>query len=394
MAGGATGEPTAKRAKADGADEEEEEDPLVRRRNELILEVANARSEGTAKEDLRAVCATLEAKNQKNFGGRRLPREMWQKIFDEYLHQNDLLALAMTCRFFRKKQKDLRWKLETNLRANSLFELRESGKVASHTLGWFQWACDTMEILPGFKYNMSAGVRGTVYEGDLVNYAVFQGSVKILRWLMEEKGWEPNEETGFFWGGGGSVEVLEYLEGSGYEFDERACHGAAQQGHLEALKWLRDQDPPCPWDEWTFIFAAELGHLDILKWARSQDPPCPWHESACSYAAERGQLDVLKWARSQSPPCPWDKKTCYAAAGGHLDVLEWARSQSPPCPWDKWTCSYAARGGHLEILKWLRAQNPPCPWSKSDSRKEASWFGHQHIIKWIDQQEDESDAED
>ena len=202
MAGGATGEPTAKRAKADGADEEEEEDPLVRRRNELILEVANARSEGTAKEDLRAVCATLEAKNQKNFGGRRLPREMWQKIFDEYLHQNDLLALAMTCRFFRKKQKDLRWKLETNLRANSLFELRESGKVASHTLGWFQWACDTMEILPGFKYNMSAGVRGTVYEGDLVNYAVFQGSVKILRWLMEEKGWEPNEETGFFWGGG------------------------------------------------------------------------------------------------------------------------------------------------------------------------------------------------
>ena len=132
----------AKRAKVDEAKEaKEEEDRLVRRREELILEVENARAEGTAKEDLRAlsvVCAFLEAKNKKNFGGRRLPREMWQKIFDEYLHQNDLLALAMTCRFFRKKQKDLRWKLETNLRANSLFELRESGKVASHTLGWFQ----------------------------------------------------------------------------------------------------------------------------------------------------------------------------------------------------------------------------------------------------------------
>ena len=51
-------------------------------------------------------------------------------------------------------------------------------------------------------------------------------------------------------------------------------------------------------------------------------------------------------------------------------------------------------GRASEILKWLRAQNPPCPWSKSDSRKDASLFGHQHIIKWIDQQEDESDAED
>ena len=52
----------------------------------------------------------------------------------------------------------------------------------------------------------------------------------------------------------------------------------------------------------------------------------------------------------------------------------------------------AANGGHLHILKWARAQDPPCPWSRSECREQASIFEHQHVIDWIDQQEDESDG--
>ena len=104
--------------------------------------------------------AEVEAANRNELL-RKLPAELWSKIVDENVQQNDLLALAMTCRFFREKQKDLGKKLETNLR----------GRMSSHTLGWFRWVCDTFEILP-----------------DLKNYAAFQGSVEILRWLMEERG--------------------------------------------------------------------------------------------------------------------------------------------------------------------------------------------------------------
>lgn len=36
----------------------------------------------------------------------------------------------------------------------------------------------------------------------------------------------------------------------------------------------------------------------------------------------------LKWLRAQEPPCPWDGETCgWAARGGHLEVLRWARAQ-------------------------------------------------------------------
>ena len=117
MARGA-GEPSAKRAKKDI------EDPLVRRRNELLLGVANARAEGMrlvreAEEEAQrlkreaeeslvqhmpSVCTELEAANRKLLG--KLPPELWQKILDENLDQNDSVALAMTSRFFRDMQKE------------------------------------------------------------------------------------------------------------------------------------------------------------------------------------------------------------------------------------------------------------------------------------------------
>ena len=415
MARGA-GEPSAKRAKADEADEEEQ--ALVRRREELILGVENMRAKGKELEErllreaeeeaerlkreakaeaeaegermvleakkaldqhLPTVCAKLEAKNQKLLG--RLLPELWQKILDENLHPNDLLALTMTCRFFRDTLEVLGWEVVTNLGRYHLLNLRKSGKVASHSLGWYRWVCDTFEILPGFEWFKR--VEGAVYEGFLVNYAAFQGSVEILRWLIEDKGWELNLDTGWWGGSGGSIKVLEHLRGRGYKFDEMACSGAARGGHLEALKFLRGLDPPCPWHEDTCSWAARGGHLDVLKYLRAQNPPCPWNERTCEVAAREGRLEVLKWARSQDPPCPWDRWTCKEAAqGGHLEVLKWARSEDPPCPWDKRTCEGAANAGHLEILKWARSQDPPCPWSVMTC-SEAAKGGHLDVLKFL-----------
>ena len=387
------GEPSAKRAKVDKTDEEE--DALVRRREELVLMDANARanvramrkelgermvreaeekakqlkreakckkskrrlwmkearaegerlvreakerfileSDRTLREarllpegfgqELRTVCAALEAKNEKKL--TRLPPELWEKILDdENLHQNDTLALASTCRFFREKQKDFGWEMETILvlhHFGALLTLWESGKVACQSLDWFRWVYDTMEIQWGFK--VGKRIKGAVYEGDLVNFAAFQGSVEILRWLIEEERCELNQKTGRWAGLGGSVEVLAFLW-------ERA--DLWERGYKCNLQWLRAQDSPYPWDRWT---------------------------------------------------CP------YAAQGGRLEALKWLRSQDPPCPWGTTTCAQAARWEHLEVLKWARDQDPPCPWSREECREQASMYRHRHVVKWIDQQENES----
>ena len=343
----ATAEPSAKRAKVGEADEEE--DPLVLRKEELVVAAKEARSrkdahaERVARRDLLSLCADFEAKNEKLLNC--LPPELWSKIVDEILHQNDELALAMTCRFFREKHKELGKKLETNLDKSRLDELQKSGKIASHSLGWFQWVCDTFEILPGFKWygeramDDKERVKGAVYDGVLLNYAAFQGSVEILRWLTEEKGWELNEHTGLWAGKGGCVEVLKYLRGRGYYLGTGTCSWAASRGCFEALKFLRGLDPPCPWSAFTCLMASDGAHLDVLK-----------------------------WLRAQNPPCPWDRRTCANAN--------------------------AVLGGRLEVLKWARSQDPPCPWSRSKCRSYAYSKNYQHVIDWIDQRENESGAED
>ena len=66
---------------------------------------------------------------------------------------------------------------------------------------------------------------------------------------------------------------------------------------------------------------SAFGRLHMLKWLRSQDPPCPYNRSSCSNAAKFGHLHVLQWLRSQSPPCPWNERTCSdAAENGHLNI--------------------------------------------------------------------------
>ena len=105
----------------------------------------------------------------------------------------------------------------------------------------------------------------------------------------------------------------------------------------------------------------EQSALDIIKWALEEEM-CDLNKRTCKSAACKGYLEVLKWLRSQDPPCPWDEGTCWAAAyGGHLETLIWLRSQDPPCPCDERTYQAAAVGDHLEVLKWLGSQDPPCP---------------------------------
>ena len=103
------------------------------------------------------------------------------------------------------------------------------------------------------------------------------------------------------------------------------------------------------------VYAAAEGHLEVLKWVRQNG--CPWNKRTCAYAALGGNLEVLKWARQNG--CPWDNLTCEnAARGGHLEVLKWARQNG--CPWDEFTSFYAEKEGNLEVLKWARENGCPC----------------------------------
>ena len=53
---------------------------------------------------MRSRCDANEVENAKRLD--KLPQELWGKIFDD-IDENDLFPMALSCRFFRQKQKEL-----------------------------------------------------------------------------------------------------------------------------------------------------------------------------------------------------------------------------------------------------------------------------------------------
>ena len=98
--------------------------------------------------------------------------------------------------------------------------------------------------------------------------------------------------------------IVEYLHGNPALFEKHKifiCEIAAEYGHLEVLKWARQNG--CPWDEMTCSFAADGGYLEVLKWARENG--CPWDEMTREYAERsraKGRQEVLKWANENGCP--------------------------------------------------------------------------------------------
>ncbi|QBZ81188.1 hypothetical protein pclt_cds_595 [Pandoravirus celtis] len=85
----------------------------------------------------------------------------------------------------------------------------------------------------------------------------------------------------------------------------------------------------CPCDPTVFAAAAATGQIGIMSalYARG----VPWDASVCAAAADNGHLDALVWLRARQPPCPWDERTTQgAASGGHQDCL--AMALAGGCP--------------------------------------------------------------
>ena len=96
-----------------------------------------------------------------------------------------------------------------------------------------------------------------------------------------------------------AIAMLEYMKHEGLgTFSANTMICVVEKGYFDAVRWLRSQDPPCPWDEATCAAAARTGNLILLQWLRSQEPPCPWDGRTFYIASESKQYHVLHWLLS------------------------------------------------------------------------------------------------
>ena len=138
------------------------------------------------------------------------------------------------------------------------------------------------------------------------------------------------------------------------------CKRVAETNKLELLKWIREEKK-CEWDEWTINRAASQGNLKMVKYCVANK--CPIRTGACAEAAGNGHLEVLKYLREEAK-ARWDSETAAGAAKfGHLHILEYLVERKYD-QYSEWACMDAAKFGHLDCLQYLH-ETAKAPW---DSR--------------------------
>ena len=155
------------------------------------------------------------------------------------------------------------------------------------------------------------------------------------------------------------------------------CYQVAFTNKLELLKWAREEKK-CDWDSGTISSAASQGNLEMVKYCVANE--CPINEYACENAARYGHLECLKYLREEAK-APWDKYTAtWAAQNGHLHILEYLVERKYD-KYDAYACYYAAVHGHLDCLKYLR-ETAKAPWD-SEAVEGAHENNHLECLQYL-----------
>lgn len=170
------------------------------------------------------------------------------------------------------------------------------------------------------------------------------------------------------------------------EFSPFVMDYAAENGHLEVIKWMHLNRTEGS-SALAILKAAVNGHLEVLKWLHLNrrgegegelEGIC--RTEAMNLSAENGHLEVVKWLHTNRTEGCTTYAMDWGAANGHLEVVKWLHAnRTEGC--SKLAMDWAASDGYLEVVKWLHTNR-----SEGCREHAMTWAasnGHMEVVKWL-----------
>ena len=145
---------------------------------------------------------------------------------------------------------------------------------------------------------------------------------------------------------------------------KEAIKKAAQNGHLEVVKFLLEKDNSLldvyedVESDYSITRAIEHGHLNVVEFLLSQPGYDHFKVYCILRASEYGQLEILNFMIKKyeinNNYGVLNISLMHAAENGHLNVVEYLLEKgADPTAQDKEAIKKAAQNGHLEVVKFL-----------------------------------------
>ena len=115
-------------------------------------------------------------------------------------------------------------------------------------------------------------------------------------------------------------------------------------------------------------YAAQNGHLEIVKWLHINGKErCT--KNAMDYTAQNGHLETVKWLHQNRKEGCTTYAMDYAAQNGHLEMIKWLhQNRKEGCTRN--AMDAAARNGSLpDELRGDEARHRPRPQGRADGRR-------------------------
>ena len=199
---------------------------------------------GLPDEVLAKVVGMLVAQTEAAYVAQLEERGISEEEIEEWMavrksEGNCLFVFARVCRGWRKAQLKVGGQLRTRVKADVIMP----GRVALA------------------KWALAEGCPRGNGPYTMAHFAASCGHLELVKWLCGEGGFAMDEDVMEYAARSGNLELVKSLRAAGCLWDHFTCSGAVDKGHVEVLRWARENG--CPWTtDWRDWAGTRLGYTD------------------------------------------------------------------------------------------------------------------------------------